>query len=371
MRMSEGDPVCAAYVYGVVDTAADQEVCRGVATPDGAGPVRIMAQDGIGCVISPYRGGDLRTVSRETLVRCLFAHQQVIERVMQEHTVLPVKFGTTLDSPEDVMALLAQAGRDLRKALDLMRGKVEVEVAATWNLKEVLQEVGQEGEVVRAREAIAASGTPTLDDKVRLGQVVKACLDRRRDACRERMLEVLRPLAVDVAPNALVAEEMVMNVAFLVEQARQQEFDEQVRVLDSLFGSRFTFRVIGPLPPYSFSTVQVTRVSEEQVEQARQELELPAVFMEAEVRRAYRRLAAREQQKAPAGANHLAGRLATVRQASERLLAWRRAQASHPLAADGGSLAGNRKMDCIFAVEIHGTGYQEINAARFGGAARV
>jgi hypothetical protein len=355
------------YVYGVVDTAAVQEVCGDVAGLDG-GPVDIVAQGGIGCVLSAYRGEDLRAASRETILRYLLRHQQVVEHVMQGRAVLPVKFGTVLDSPEDVSALLAQARHDLGTALDLMRDKVEVEVAATWDLKRVLQEVGHEQEVARAREALAASGSPTLDDKVRFGQVVKACLDRRRDAHRERMLEVLRPLAIDVAPNALVAEEMVMNVAFLVERARQQEFDDQVRVLDSLFDNQLTFRVIGPLPPYSFSTVEVTRLSEAQVEQARRELELPAVFVEAEVRRAYRRLAAQELSKSQSGAKATADGLARARQASEVLLAWCRAQASQ---TSGGPLAGNEKGRSCFAVAVRGTGYREIAASRFGAAVRA
>jgi hypothetical protein len=364
--MSGGSPVGRVYVYGVVDTAADQEVCVDVAGLDGASPVSIAALGGIGGVISAC-AEDLRAIPRETILRYLLRHQQVVEHVMQEHTVLPVKFGTTLVSHEEVRALLAQAHHDLGKALDLMRDKVEVEVAATWDIKRVLQEVGREEEVVRAREDVAARGSPTLDDKVRLGQVVKACLDRRRDAYREQMLEFLRPLAIDVAPNALVAEEMVMNVAFLVERARQQEFDDRVRVLDSLFDNQVTFRVIGPLPPYSFSTAEITRLSQEQVEQARQELELPPVFGEAEVRRAYRRLAAREQQKIQRGVKASADGLARARRASEVLLACCRAQALQ----NGSPLAGNEKGRCLFAVSIHGTGYQEIAAARFGGAVRA
>ncbi|MDP3062240.1 MAG: GvpL/GvpF family gas vesicle protein, partial [Chloroflexota bacterium] len=232
------------YVYGVVGTAADQEVCGGVAGLDGTSPVGIVAQGGIGCVISAHRGQDPRAVSRETILRYLLRHQQVVEHVMQGRTVLPMKFGTTLESHEEVRALLAQARHDLGNALDLMLDKVEVEVAATWDINRVLQEVGQGEEVARAREAIAARGIPTMEDKVQLGQVVKACLDRRRDAYRERMLEYLRPLAIDMTPNALVSEEMVMNVAFLVERARQQEFDERVRALDSLFDNQVTFRVI-------------------------------------------------------------------------------------------------------------------------------
>ena len=356
------------YVYGVVDTTADREVSGDVAGLDGASPVSIVALDEIGCVISAHRDQDLQAASRETVLRYLLGHQQVVEQVMQGHTVLPVKFGTTLESHEEARELLAQARHALGKALDLMRDKVvEVEVAATWDLNMLLQGVGQEAEVVRAREAIAARGSPTLDDKVRLGQVVKACLDRRRDGYRERMLEFLRPLAIDVAPNALVSDEMVMNVAFLVARARQQEFDDRVRALDSLFDNQITFRVIGPLPPYSFSTVKITRLSEEQVEQARQELGLPPVFGEADVRRAYRRLAAREQRKARGGVKASADGLARVRQASEILLASCRAQALQ----NAGPLGGNENGRCLFAVTVRGTGYQEIAAARFGGAVRV
>jgi hypothetical protein len=354
------------YLYGILE--GTDEANLGITGVDGASPVRVLGVNGLGCVMSVYEGEELGNLPKDELVRHLLRHQQVVEHVMQGRTVLPVKFGTTLEGPEEVSALLAQAHHDLAKALDQVRGKVEVEVAATWDINRVLQEVSREDNVVRAREAIAKAGSPTLEDKVRLGQVVKACLDRRRDACRVRMLELLKPLAVDVAPNALVAEEMVMNVAFLVERARQREFDEQLRVVDSHFDNEVTFRVIGPLPPYSFSTVEVTRLSEEQMEQARQELELPAVFAEAEVRRAYRRLAAREQRKAQLGVRASADGLGRVRRASEVLLAWCHAQAS---SGYRGSLGGNENGGCRFAIAIRGTGYQEIEPARFGASARV
>jgi hypothetical protein len=357
------------YLYGIVEGA--EEANLGITGVARGSPVRVLGVNGLGCVVSEYPAGDPRSLSKEKMVRHLLRHQQVVEHVMQGRTVLPVKFGTTLEGPEEVRALLAQAHHDLAKALDQVRDKVEVEVAATWDINRVLQEVGHGDDVVRAREAIAKTGSPTLEDKVRLGQVVKACLDRRRDAYREWMLELLKPLAVDVAPNALVAEEMVMNVAFLVERARQREFDEQLRVVDSYFDNQVTFRKIGPLPPYSFSTVEVTRLSEEQMEGARQELELPAVFVETEVRRAYRRLAAREQRKVQLGVRASADGLGRVRQASEVLLACCRAQASHPPAADRGSLGGNENGGCLFAVTIRGTGYQDIAPARFGASARV
>ena len=354
------------YLYGIVE--GTEEADLGILGVDGANPALIVAGDGLGWVVSDCGREDWGTLPREQLLTCLLRHQQVVERVMQEQTVLPVKFGTTLDSPGDVSALLAQADRNLGKTLDSMQGKAEMDVAATWDLEKVLKEVGHEDEVVQAREAIIRKGEPTAEDRVKLGQMVKACLDRRRGAYRERMLDVLRPLAISVAPNALISDEMVMNVAFLVDRAREGEFDEQVRELDSLFDNRITFRVIGPLPPYSFSTVEITRLTAEQVEEARQELELPERFAEADIRRAYRRLAAEEQRKALSGMEAPVDRLARLRRAPDVLMAYWRGR---PAPGRRGDVCGSGATDCLFAVSVRGTGYQEVEAARFGGAVRV
>ncbi len=348
----------SVYLYGILDGPPEDLETLSLAGLDGASRVRVLAHGGVGCVVSDHSGEDLRSVSRGKLLGYLLRHQQVVERVMQDHTVLPVKFGTTLDSPEEVRALLTQARQYLSGALESMRGKVEVEVAATWDVPRVLEAVRNDEAVVRTRVAIAAKIDPTLEEKVRLGQVVKACMDRRREVYREWMLAFLQPLSSGAAPNALFSEEMVTNVAFLVDGVQQPEFDRRVRELDELFRNEISFRVIGPLPPYSFSTVEITRLSEEQVEEARRELELAVVFVEAEVRRAYRRLVAREQRTALASEKLSSDRLARLRRASEVLLTSPKADG----ASEGKSL---------LAVAIRGNAHREVEAARFGAAVRV
>jgi hypothetical protein len=307
-------------------------------------------------------------MAKEEVVRSLLAHQVVVEHIMREHTVLPVRFGTILAGSEEVRGLLSQGHQQFVDALAWIGDKVEVEVAATWDTERVLREISAEPEIARGREAIASRPRQTLEDRIHLGQMVKASMDRRRDGYRERMIDFLKSVAVDEQPNALVSNEMVMNVAFLVERVQQREFDERVRELDSLFNNEVTFRVIGPLPPYSFSTVEVTRLTGQQIEEARQELELPGMFSEPEVRRAYRRLAAKEQRKALLGMDAPVDRLARLRRASEVLLACCRGRASR---GDGADVSGSRATDCLFVVSIRGTGYQEVEQARFGGAVRV
>jgi len=272
-----------------------------------------------------------------------------------------VKFGTLLNSSQEVLGLLTQGHSGFVDTLAAIQDKVEIEVAATWDTSRVLQEISKEEDVVRAREAIAHNGQPTVEERVQLGQVVKAYMDRRRDSYRERMIDFLKPLSVDVAPNAMVSDQMVMNVAFLVDRARQQEFDERVNQLDNLFQNEITFRVIGPLPSYSFSTVEITRLTPQQVEEARGTLHLGGAISEAEIRNVYRRLAAEEQRNLrpedkPAKDQFV---IAKLRQDSELLLRYCRAQSKV------------QRGESLFVIDIERSRSDEVEPARFSSSERV
>ena len=323
------------YIYGIMKTS--DNAALGFTGLGGAGPVYAMAHQDLSCVVSDYSGREFGSMPKEEVVRCLFAHQVVVEHVMREHTVLPVKFGTVLATSDEVRDLLSQGYRQFVDALAWIEGKVEVEVAATWDTGQVLREISTEPEIVCTREAISSRpGQQTLEERIHLGQVVKTLMDRRRDSYRERMIGFLKPVALDVQPNVLVSDEMVMNVAFLVEKANQEEFDGRVSQLNDLFHDQIDFRIIGPLPPYSFATVEIARPSPEKIEEARQLLHLGEVISEPEVRRAYRHLAAETHPDRKPGDELAKTQFAKLRQASELLIAYCRSQAE-----SGGSLLIN------------------------------
>ncbi|MBI2871835.1 MAG: GvpL/GvpF family gas vesicle protein [Chloroflexi bacterium] len=342
------------YLYSIIDGGAQGAL--GVAGVDGTSPVRTLAHDGLGCVVSDYPGEEFNALSREEVVRHLLAHQRVAEHLMRDHTVLPVRFGTLLNSPQEALALLSQGRPVFAEAMASTRDRVELEVAATWDANRVLRETATDEEVARAREALPREPErQTLEQRVRLGQTVKACMDRRRDTYRDRMVDFLRPLAVDVAANTLVSDEMVMNVALLIERSRQPEFEARVHQLDALFQNEITFRVIGPLPPYSFCTVGVTRLTGEEIEEAWRRLRLTQPVSEAEVRRAYRRLTAQEQLHG----GLVSDQLLRLREASELLLRYCRARrvGAHP--EDSAPL---------FDIEVIRRRSNEVRPSQFGAA---
>jgi len=65
-------------------------------------------------------------------------------------------------------------------------------------------------------------------------------------------MERLTPLAVDTRRNNVYGEMMVLNAAFLVEKAREPEFDAAIQALDGEMNNLMTFKYVGPLPPFNF-----------------------------------------------------------------------------------------------------------------------
>ena len=276
------------YIYGIIIGGGD--ITLGVKGVGGDSLVYTIAYQGLSCVVSNYSGKEFSSLSREELVRCLLAHQAVVEQVMKKHTVLPVKFGTVLSTSDEVCDLISQGHSQFFLPLVWMQDKVEVEVAATWDR----------------------------------GQ---ASMVQHRDSYLERMISFLKPVSIEVQPNALGSDGMVMNVAFLVEGANLEAFDNRVRQLNDLFYNQINFHLIGPLPPYSFATVEVTKPSPEKIEEARQLLDLGKVISELEVRKAYRHLAAETHPDRRPGGELARTRFAQLRRASDLLIAYCRSQA--------------------------------------------
>jgi hypothetical protein len=314
------------YIYGIV--TGSNETILDINGLGNSSRVYTIGYNDLNCLLSDYHDVDFSCMPKERIIRNLLRHEIVVEHVMKKHMVLPIKFGTILATLDEVRNMLCQGYSRFMDALALTRDKVEVEVAATWDTAQVLQEISKEKDIVSAKEAIASKpAQQDLRERSLLGQMVKASMDRRRDSYREQMIAFLKPVAVDVQPNALVSDQMVMNVAFLVEKANQEKFDRRIGQLNDLFHNQINFRIVGPLPPYSFAMVEVTKASPDKLREARQLLQLGETSSEPDIRKAYRRLAAETHPDCNPGKELATKQFAELRQASELLIAYCRGRA--------------------------------------------
>ncbi|MBI4607570.1 MAG: GvpL/GvpF family gas vesicle protein, partial [Candidatus Rokubacteria bacterium] len=128
------------------------------------------------------------------------------------------------------------------------------------------------------------------EERIRIGQTVKARLDQMREERAAEIVEALKPLAWDICAHALLDDRMILNTAFLVDGTKEGEVSETLEQLNDRYCDSVDFRCVGPLPPYSFGTVEIKTFEFETIDRARGLLGLPEDACLAEIRDAYRRL---------------------------------------------------------------------------------
>ncbi len=199
----------------------------------------------------------------ETTRRNTIAHERVLETVMREFTLLPVRFGTITESTfplEDIQKLLSIRFEEFNRLLREMEGKLELGLKAFWrDDKAIFEEiVAENGDIRRLRNSLAGKSPEAAHfDRIRLGEMVKEALNRKRSKEATQILLPLRRLAHNVRENEALGDRMVVNVAYLVDKSRGPEFDQAVTKLDEQFGGRVAFKYIGPAPPYNFVNITV------------------------------------------------------------------------------------------------------------------
>ena len=277
-----------SYLYGVVP--ADARADFGPIGLDG-GDVRTVSDGGIGIVASHAARIPFAEVAPEKTLQYLAQHQRVLEQVMRDSPVIPLKFGTYADDDGQVLEILRAGRSEFAGALEKYADKVEVDLAASWaDLNSVLAEIAADQAVISAKAEIGNQAQATMAQRVRIGQLVKELLDQKNKVIAERLLVVLRSKWPNIVVNPPRDDSAVLNAAVLIDRSGQAEFDQILDQLDRCYDNRINFRRVGPLPPYSFATAEVKTVQASRLGAARQALGLGESASLAEIKGAYRRL---------------------------------------------------------------------------------
>lgn len=274
------------YVYSIIP--AGKEASFDVAGLD-HGKVRTIACKNLAAVVGGSPLADYRGIDRQQAVRYLLAHQRVVEAVQRDHAVLPVKFGTVLPDEQRVRDVLTQ-GEDLFcGAIESLADQVQMEVMVLWDLQGVFAALSEDDTVVQLRTR--STDQESLASRIAVGKMVHDLLEQRRLALRGPITAALREMSTDLVINPIMDDAMVANLALLIDRGRCELLDERLQMLDREHDSMLNFRRIGPLPPYTFATVEVQLPTFDAVDRARQLLELGDKHHRGEIKQAYRRLA--------------------------------------------------------------------------------
>jgi hypothetical protein len=240
------------YVYGVLSGADRAGVSVGGV--EGA-EVRTVEHAGLAALVSTLRADALAAASE------LRAHWRVLEEASKGATVLPVRFGTVMDSDAAVRERLLEPNAEhLTELLGQLAGRVQLNVKGDYDEEGLLREVVRTSPQVGAlRERVRTmSDAAGYYDRIRLGELVAAEVAGRRQQDEALALARLEPVAVAAHTEAVSSQTAAFNLAFLVESERVDEFSEAVAGLRAELGERVELRYVGPLPPYSFAEADLS-----------------------------------------------------------------------------------------------------------------
>jgi hypothetical protein len=241
--------VTAVYVYGVVPAAEATDI-----EANGVGPskngVRRIAHGGVAALVSDVEVGPL-AAARE-----LRAHWQVLEAAAARVTVLPVRFGTVMESDDSVVEdLLAPRHDQLVARLGELSGRVQLSVKCFYEEEKLLRGVVNDSPAV-ARLSQRVRGLPeaaTYYDRIRLGELVAGEVEQAREQDAALVIGRLGRLAVASRRETISTSDGAVSAAFLVDRERMDEFSAAVAELAGEVEGRMRLRYVGPLPPYSFT----------------------------------------------------------------------------------------------------------------------
>ncbi|MDG6934511.1 MAG: GvpL/GvpF family gas vesicle protein, partial [Nitrososphaerota archaeon] len=92
--------------------------------------------------------------------------------------------------------------------------------------------------------------------RIELGRIVREELEERGKRIASEIYQTLLPLAADSKINDPLRAEMILNSAFLVESAREEEFDKTVETIEGRFGDKISFKYVSS-PPYDFVDLNI------------------------------------------------------------------------------------------------------------------
>jgi hypothetical protein len=210
--------------------------------------------DGLAAVVSPC-SRDAVPATEENLLR----HEAVLEALMADRTVLPVRFGAVASDPDRVREALRERRAWCEANLERLRGRVELGLRVLWG----------EPEGANPGEACAAPGSG------RAYLLARAEEERQETACREQARDLalrihgpLERLAAESSYRLFVTARMLLTGAYLVERDRTDEFCHQVRALGSAHPS-VSLLCTGPWPPFSFAAPEPPERAQEAIRDAR------------------------------------------------------------------------------------------------------
>lgn len=236
------------YAYGIVAADSSLPEIMGLSEEK----LSLFPSQEIALLVSNYESEDESPVlsSRKNLL----AHQKVIEAMMQMHTILPLQFGTVLDS-ETAQKMLEERYEQFQKNLIEFADKVELNLKATWiDMAAVFANLANEdAEIQQLKQTVEGlEGLNRQNALINIGKKVQEKLLDKKEDIALRFEEGSQDFALKTQRGKIISDEIALNLHFLVHKNQETALDSQIQKISEAFEKELKFKYFGPLAPLTF-----------------------------------------------------------------------------------------------------------------------
>lgn len=171
----------------------------------------------------------------------LWGHERVVEAIMTDRPVLPMRFGSVAPDDAAVRHMLARRQKEFSATLRRLTGMVEIGVGAVW-----------QPETTTADQPVEPGMGPGSAYLLR-----RSGSYRRARSLLERVDRVLAELSKTRVDRLLKSPTLPVSAAYLVPHRNVHTFTDRVAELDAEIEDAQVF-CTGPWPPYSFTRAQAS-----------------------------------------------------------------------------------------------------------------
>jgi len=228
---------------------------------------------------------------RESLGHLLVRHQKTIEELMGIgfNMIIPMKLGTIVNSTEKVLKILSNGYNLIRDTFLKAENLIEIDLVATWaDFQNTLNEIALHPDIVAIKDDFRnKSDLLTRADQMKVGILFQYKLKAKNATVELDIMEAMTVICVDIKTHEVMNDQMITNSAFLIKRSHQETFEQLIDELDEKYKGLLNFKLVGPLPCYSFYTLEIDELNPGNVEKARIVLGLKEKTTESDIKKAY------------------------------------------------------------------------------------
>ena len=271
----------AKYLYGIARVGQSGEL-PAIGADRLAEWIRVRD---LACAVSEVTLVERYEPSKEGLL----LHNRVLEHLMEQSAVIPMSIGTIAEDAAQVARLLEEGYQLFEETMERIQGKVQFALDVQWQPEAMLEVAEHDERVARLREELGKKqGQPTLQDRLALGGLIASVLNEQAPAVREAIIRALRLVSNRHQPIDRKSPAFFFSGVFLVDRQHADAFEQAVHKLGESLGKQVKITYAGPLAPYNFVDLSIQLVSDNQLTEALELLELREPLSMASIKQGYR-----------------------------------------------------------------------------------